>query len=326
MSQEGGRLGLGWLGEPSAREFARIAHEAEAAGFTSVWLAETRFTREAIVAATAVSMATSRIRVGTAAVNVFTRGATLTAITFTALDELAGGRIVLGLGPGSPLVLASQGYGFDRPVLRLREFVAGVRAVWRGEPYSGRFVQVDGVRMEFAGPRPEVPIYLAVTGPRALELAGEVADGVILNAFTSTDYTSRAIERLKVGAARARRSLEGFPILGMVVVAMDVGDGRAREALRPLVANYLTGFPNIARESGLPQADLERYRQVREHDGLEPAASQIPDHVVDALTANGSVEDCRRRIGDYRRAGITEPIVLSTADQLNLAVQRLIGS
>jgi 5,10-methylenetetrahydromethanopterin reductase len=326
MSGERGRLGLGWLGEPAAREFSRIAQDAEAAGFTSVWLAETRFTREAIVAATTVSLATSRIQVGTGAVNVFTRGATLTAITFTALDELTGGRAVLGLGPGSPLVLAAQGYEFDRPVLRLREFVAGVRAVWRGESYSGRFVQVQGVRMDFAGPRPVVPVYLAVTGPRALELAGEVADGVILNAFTSTGYTGRAIERLRAGAARAGRGLDGFPILGFVAVAMDEGDGRGRDALRPLVANYLTGFPNIARESGVPEADLQRYRQIRQREGLESAAREIPDHVVDALTANGSVEDCRRRIGEYRRAGITEPILFSAADQLALVVERLIGS
>jgi 5,10-methylenetetrahydromethanopterin reductase len=320
------RLGIGWLGEPSGRDFAAIARRAEDQGFSSVWLAETRFTREAIVAASAVVMGTRGIQVGTSAVNVFTRGAVLTAITFAALDELAGGRVVLGLGPGSPLVLAAQGYAFERPVTRLREFVAGVRAVWRGEPFTGRSVRIDGVRMEFTPPRAEIPIYLAVTGPRALELAGEVADGVILNAFTSTSYTRRAVERLRAGAAPSGRDLERYPVTGAVVIALDDADCRGRDAVRPLVAMYLTGFPNIARESGLPESELERLREARRLGGLAAAARTIPDDVVDMLTANGSVGDCRRRIAEYREAGMTEPILFTEPAQLERVVQELAGA
>jgi 5,10-methylenetetrahydromethanopterin reductase len=271
-------------------------------------------------------MGTRSIQLGTSAVNVFTRGAVLTAITFAALDELAGGRAVLGIGPGSPLVLAAQGYGFERPVTRLREFVAGVRAVWRGEPFAGRYVRVDGVRMEFTPPRAEIPIYLAVTGPRALELAGEVADGVILNAFTSTGYTRRAVERLRAGAAASGREAEGCPVTGAVVVALDDDAGSGRDAVRPLVATYLTGFPNIARESGLPESELERLREARRLGGLEAAARAIPDEVVDMLTANGSAADCRRRVAEYREAGMTEPILFTAPSQFDRVVRELAGA
>ncbi len=318
-----GRLGLGWLGEPAAREFAEVARQAERGGFSSVWLAETRFTREAIVASTAVALATESIQIGTAAVNVFTRGAALTAITFAALDELTQGRAVLGIGPGSPLVLKPQGFAFDHPVARLREFVAGVRAVWRGESYLGEHVRIDGIRMEFVPPRAEVPIFLAVTGPKALELAGEVADGVILNAFTSSVYTKRAIERLQAGAGRARRTFTRYPVTGAVVVALDEAGRPGRDLVRPLVASYLTGFPNIARESGLPEEELDRYRQVRTVRGLDAAAAEIRDEAVDMLTATGDAEDCRRRIAEYRNAGLEEPILFAASAQIERVIDEL---
>jgi 5,10-methylenetetrahydromethanopterin reductase len=320
------RLGLGWLGDPSGRAFADVARQAEARGFSSVWLAETRFTREAIVAATAVAMCTDRIQVGTAAINVFTRGAALTAITFAALDELAGGRVVLGVGPGSPLVLAPQGYGFDHPGTRLREYVAGIRAVWNGGSFEGRFVNISGVHMEFAPPRRDIPIYLAVTGPKALQLAGEVGDGVILNAFTSTGYTRRAVEHLRTGAARAGRNLDGYPLAGAVVVALDANGLLGRDAVRPLVATYLTGFPNIARESGVSEGELDRFRTARERGGPEAAAELIPDEIVDQLTATGSVDDCRRRLREYRDAGITEPVIFCHPSQYAPVLEGLAGA
>ncbi|TME14375.1 MAG: LLM class flavin-dependent oxidoreductase [Chloroflexi bacterium] len=320
------RLGLGWLGDPSGRAFAEVAQRAEAAGFSSVWLAETRFTRDAIVASSVVAMCTRRIQVGTAAINVFTRGAALTAITFAALDELANGRVVLGIGPGSPLVLAPQGFPFDHPGTRLREFVAGVRAVWRGASFTGRFVQIDGVRLEFAPPRAEIPIHLAVTGPRALELAGEVGDGVVLNAFTSTDYTKRAVEHLHTGAAKAGRELDGYRVGGAVVVAIDADGIKGRDAVRPLVATYLTGFPNIARESGVVEAELERYRRVRASDSLAATAALIPDEIVDRLTANGTIADCRHRLREYRDAGIDEPVIFCDPRQFDLVIEGLSGA
>jgi 5,10-methylenetetrahydromethanopterin reductase len=322
----GERLGLGWLGDVPARQFAAVARRAEERGFTSIWLAETRFTRDAVVASAAVAMSTETIQIGTAAVNVFTRGAALTAITFAHLDELAGGRMVLGVGPGSPLVLAAQGYGFERPVTRLREFVAGVRATWRGEPFRGRYVQVDGAHVEWTPRRPTIPVHLAVTGPRAVELAGEVGDGVVLNAFTSTSYTRRAVDRLAAGAARAGRTLGGYPVGGAVVVALDDERGRGRDAVRPVVATYLTGFPNIARESGVPDAELERYRRARQSGGLAAAAALVPDGVVDALSATGSPADCRRRLREYRDAGLTEPVVFTVPHQLDRVVDELAGA
>ena len=114
-------LGLELPGEPSVPEMTAIAQRAEALGYDSIWLTETRFTRDAITTTAAVAAATRHVRVATAVINPFARGAVLTAVTAATLDEAAGGRFILGLGPGSPTVLARQGLGFERPLERLRE-------------------------------------------------------------------------------------------------------------------------------------------------------------------------------------------------------------
>src|SRR5689334_21372627 len=101
-------IGLELAGTPSVPEMMRLAALAERLGYDSIWLTETRFTRDAVTTAAAVAAATERVRIGTAVVNPYTRGAALTAVTVATLDELAGGRLVAGIGPGSPLILAQQ--------------------------------------------------------------------------------------------------------------------------------------------------------------------------------------------------------------------------
>src|SRR4051812_8603521 len=276
------RLGLAFLGAPAVPEMVRLARRAEDAGFESLWVAETRITRDAVVPMAAIAAATERVRLGTAIMNVYTRSPVVIAITFVGLDELAPGRIVLGLGPGSPLILAPQGHAFVRPLTRLREYVEVLRPLLRGEPvtYRGATVQVDGARIEdllassgeIASEATQLPLYLGVTGPRSLELAGELADGVLLNVCLPTAYVTRARERLAAGAQRRGRSPEGIEVAMMLVVSPDRDALAARDRARRFIALYLSLFPNIARETGLDAPYLDRLRGTFTGEGVEAAA------------------------------------------------------
>src|SRR5579884_1250564 len=113
------RIALGLLGEPAVAGMAKLSARAEDLGYDSIWLTETRFTRDAITTAAVVGLATKSVKVGTGVVNTFTRGAVLTAVTLATLDEITEGRTIFGIGPGSPLVLERQGFEFDRPLIRL---------------------------------------------------------------------------------------------------------------------------------------------------------------------------------------------------------------
>jgi len=313
------KLGLGFLGAPDLRSLVQIGRDAELAGFDSLWHAETRITRDSVTALTALAMTTKRVRLGSAAINVFTRGAALTAITWAALAEAAPGRVVLGVGPGSPDPLSQQGYPFEFPVSRLREFVASVRASWNSPSpvsYEGRFTRLAGLRPEVR-PQDPVPIYLCVTGPRALDCAGEIADGVILNAFMPASYTRRAISRLHAAAGREFNGELGQCLV--VALADTVAEAAAR--VRPILATYLVHFPNLAAETGLDPEFLSRLREQAREGGLEATFPELPDSLIADHSLLGPVGACQERLVAYQEAGLQLPVLFPDPISMDRAIR-----
>lgn len=309
-----------------------LAQRAEAAGFESVWVAETRLTRDAITPVAAIALGTERLRVGTGIVNVYTRNPVLLALTFATLYELAPGRIVMGLGTGSPLVLAPQGVAFKRPLTRLREYCEVIPQLLTGRAvtYHGEAVDLQEARIEDVlargggvGRHCRIPLYLAATGPRAVEYAGEVADGLLLNVCLPTSYVAERRQRLAAAAARAGRDPSTVELAMCIVVSPHEDPQRGRDAARRFIAVYLSLFPNVARETGLDARFVERLRTTFTEAGVDAAAQSIDDEVVDRLTASGSVDDCRRRLEEYRAAGVQLPILSPVDGALELTIDRL---
>jgi 5,10-methylenetetrahydromethanopterin reductase len=314
------RLGLGFLGGPDLRSLVEVGRAAEQAGFDSLWHAETRITRDSVTALTALAMETERVRLGSAAINVFTRGAVLTAITWAALAEAAPGRVVLGIGPGSPDPLAQQGFAFDFPVSRLREYVASIRATWRETvpvSFEGRHTRLSRLTPEVR-PVDPLPIYLCVTGPRALDCAGQIADGVVLNAFMPASYTRRSMTRLD---AAAGGKFEGEVGQCLVVALADtVAEAAAR--VRPILATYLVYFPNLAAETGLDAEFLTSLREKANDGGFD----DLPDSLVSQHALVGPVAECRKRLGAYREAGLELPILFPDPISMDRTVRELAGA
>jgi len=326
------RTGLLFLGAPAVPEMVSLARRAEAAGFESAWVAETRLTRDAITPAAAIALGTERLRVGTGIVNVYTRNPVLLALTFATLDELAPGRIVMGLGAGSPLVLAPQGVRFSRPLTRLREYCEVIPHLLAGESvtYGGECIELNEARIEdvLAGeggvrPRAEIPLYLAATGPRAVDYAATVADGILLNVCLPTTYVRERAKRLAEAARRAQRATSAIEIAMCIVVSPHEDAGTGRDAARRFIALYLSMFPNVARETGLEPGFLERLREAFAAGGVDAAAPCVDDEVVNLLSAAGSVEDCRRALDEYREAGVALPILAPVEGALELTVECL---
>lgn len=326
------RTGLLFLGAPAVPEMVSLARRAEAAGFESAWVAETRLTRDAITPVAALALATERMRIGTGIVNVYTRGPVLLALTFATLDELAPGRIVMGLGAGSPLVLAPQGVAFDRPLTRLREYCEVIPRLLSGEAvsYRGECIELEGARIEDVlardggvGSSARIPLYLAATGPRAVEYAGEVADGVLLNVGLPVSYVRERRGRLMSAARQAGRDPSAIEVAMCIVVSPHADARSGRDAARRFLAVYLSLFPNVARETGLDPESVRRLRETFSDGGVDAAAPLVGDDVVEKLTASGSVEDCRRRLGEYREAGVDLPILAPVDGALELTIDTL---
>ena len=327
-----GRTGLLFLGAPAVPKMVALAQRAEHAGYESAWVAETRLTRDAIAPVAAIAIGTERLRVGTGIVNVYTRNPVLLALTFATLDELAPGRIVMGLGAGSPRVLAPQGVAFDRPLTRLREYCEVIPRLIAGEEvtYHGAVVNLEGARIEDvlardggAGRRAPIPLFVAATGPRSVEYAGEVADGVLLNVCLPASYATERRDRVMAAARRAGRTGGGAEIAMCVVVSPHEDGQVGRDGARRFIAVYLSLFPNVARETGLDEDFVEHLRTVFAACGLDAAAPLVGDDVVNLLSAAGTVEDCRRRLDEYRDAGVQLPVLAPVDGALELTIDVL---
>ena len=182
------------------------AERAEALGYDSVWVAEGHGGDQFAILA-ACALRTRRIRLGTAISSVFVRTAPTIAMAAATVDELSGGRFVLGLGSSHRVQVGPEhGVAYERPLERVRETVAVVRTVLReGEVrHDGETVRIEDFKLWFRPYRGDPPVYLSALFPKMMELTGEIADGVILTRSTLAS-AGAARERLAAGAVRAGR-------------------------------------------------------------------------------------------------------------------------
>lgn len=265
--------------------------------------------RESLTVLTAYAMATERIRLGTGVVPIYTRTPATMAQTAATIDELSGGRLVLGLGVSHRATVEGwHGQSIDRPVAEMREYVEIVRAILRGEdpPPGGKW----HTRFHLAGlePRPQLPIMVASLSPAMLRLAGEIADGAMLWLCTPTYIRDVVVPELRIGRERSGRSLDGFEIVPAVPAALAEDPETAREALRNDLIPYF----------GLPfyRAMLERSgfgEEIAAYDAAagEPEAMRaaISARFIEELAAIGDQDAVRAGIDRYADAGATLPAV-----------------
>ena len=313
----------------SIREGIGYVQRAEAAGFEAVWQAESRLVREATVPMAAFAASTHRIAVGSGVVNTWTRNPGLLAATFVTLDDLAPGRIILGLGAWWDPLARKVGITRRRPLLCMRETVEACRRLFTLEEvtYSGEFVNLDGVRIDVvhgdSAPR-KIPIYIGATGPKMLELSGEIADGVVLNYMVSPQYNDAAMERIKAGAERAGRSIDAVDRPQLVVCSLDKDRSAALDAARLLLTQYLGQQPHIMKASGVDPALIEEINAIVDwpatQEQIEKAASLVPDEVVQLVSASGTPDECRAKVADYIEHGATCPILYPLGEDAELMI------
>jgi 5,10-methylenetetrahydromethanopterin reductase len=305
------------------REGMEHARYAEARGFEAVWQAESRLVREATVPMAAFASVTERIKVGSGVADCWSRNPARLAATFATLDDLAPGRILLGLGAWWDPLARKVGIDRAHPLTVMREVVGAVRALLHNETVTvdGTYVHLDGVELDYVYQErraKDVPIYIGATGMQMMELTGEIADGVVLNYLVSPDYNARAMEHLAAGAARAGRSVDEIDRPQLVVCSVHEDRATALDMARLMVTQYLGQQPHIMKASGVPQSLLDAVGEVltwpATHEQVVAASTLVPDEIVGMLTASGTPDEARARVGDYVRAGCTCPILYPLGD------------
>ena len=311
---------------PEAIEYVRYAEER---GFEAVWQADSRLVRDAVVPMAAFAANTETITIGSGVVDCWTRNPARLASTFSTLDDLAPGRIILGIGAWWEPLASKVGIDRRRPLLAIRETVEACRALLADETvtYHGEFVHLDGVELDYVYQerRPkDVPIYIGATGDRMLELTGEIADGVVLNYLVSPEYNRRAMDRLADGAARAGRSLDDLDRPQLVVCSVAETRAEALDGARMMVTQYLGQQPHIMKASGVPESVLEEIGRVltwpATHDQVEAASKLVPDDIVQMICAAGTADEVREKVARYMADGCTCPILYPLGPDVRLMI------
>ncbi|MGA7704640.1 MAG: LLM class F420-dependent oxidoreductase [Solirubrobacteraceae bacterium] len=319
----------------SSQDQLEIVQEAEKLGYDSVWTAEAYGSDSATVLAWLAGQ-TSKIRLGSGIFQMPGRSPAMTAMTAATIDQLSGGRMILGIGSSGPQVAEGwHGQRFAKQLQRTREYVAVVRKALARErlEFHGETLELplpDGpgkaLKLTIAPVQEHIPVYLAAIGPKNTALAGEIADGWIPTLF-SPEHVSELRPLLQEGADRVGRSLDGFDIAPTVNVFVTDDLKAARDAMRPFIALYVGGmgsrkqnfYNNLVCRYGF-EADAKVIQDLYLEGKREEAMAAIPDALIDMVSLCGPKDVVRERLAIYRDAGVgtlgITPIAFTKDDRL----------
>jgi F420-dependent oxidoreductase-like protein len=319
----------------SSQDQLQIVQEAEKLGYDSVWAAEAYGSDTATVLAWLAGQ-TSTIRLGAGIFQMPARSAAMTAMTAATIDQLSGGRMIVGIGSSGPQVAEGwHGQRFARQLQRTREYVMVVRMALARErvEFKGETLELplpDGpgkaLKLTISTVQERIPVYLAAIGPKNTALAGEIADGWIPTLF-SPEHVSELRPLLQEGADRAGRSLDGFDIAPTVNVFVTDDIEAARNAMRPFIALYVGGmgsrkqnfYNNLVCRYGF-ENEAKVIQDLYLEGKREEAMAAIPDELIDTVSLCGPLEVVRERIAVYRDAGVgtlgITPVAFTKDDRL----------
>jgi 5,10-methylenetetrahydromethanopterin reductase len=291
------------------------ARAAETAGLNAVWFAENPFARGILPAAAACAVTTTTLQIGAGVFNPFNRHPSLIAMEIGALDELAAGRVRLGIGSGIGSAVERMGLNYAKPLAAVAEAVAIVRALLRGETVTtaGKVFSVDRIRLDYA-PRADIAIFMAARGDASLKLAGEIADGLLLSNMCAPQFVARAVATMRDAARAAGRAIVPGAVRYM---PCSVGPDResavraAKRAIGEMVPVYWALGERLpaaktALMEGSAIAAAEFAAAAQRLRAGEDAAAVLDDHFVAAFAIAGTAEDCGAQLAACAEAGVTE--------------------
>jgi 5,10-methylenetetrahydromethanopterin reductase len=303
------RLGLRLREERlPVRQVVELARLAEACGYESLWVPEGSG-KDAFSQLTAHALATRTIQLATGIVTIYPRSPSVLAMTAATLDHISGGRAILGLGIGhKELLETGHGVVFERPVGRMREYVALARAIFQGRPLPPvRYAPVTGFELDFVPERAVLPIYVAALASQMCQLAGEVADGVLLN-WATPEYVREAVEGVRKGAQRAGRDPGRVDVACYIRAVVGEGPAVARAvALETMRYVALDFYRRMFDRSGFGRETAAVMTALP--DGIEAAAARVSDRMLEAVALSGEPDSWRRRLAAYRALGVALPVI-----------------
>ncbi|HUF42402.1 MAG TPA: LLM class flavin-dependent oxidoreductase [Verrucomicrobiae bacterium] len=317
---------LGYGKFTNVREMAQVMKQAEERGFEMAFFSETiELMRDSVSSLAAIGLATKKLQMGTTQI-VRLRGPVVMAQTLATIDELTGGRLTLA--PGACTKSHARVHALPvevgaTPSEVLREYIESMRLLLSGEKvsYHGKFVNFDSVGLGWKPVRTDIPFYVPATATVGLRLAGEIGDGVILNAVCSPEYTVNALRIIRESAEKAGRDFSKFFVAQIINCSIEDDHKTALDAVRwevatkldPVQISFIAGPKMRVGEPYIHKEDIPLFEKAHAEGGMEGLIKAIPDSYVEGMTASGTPEEVKKRVQQYRDAGVQVPLLRPAA-------------
>jgi len=320
------KFGIEFVPSDPALKIAYYAKLSEQQGFDYVWITDHYNNRDVYSTLTVLALNTNSIKIGTGVTNSYTRNPAITASSIASIAEISGGRAVLGLGPGDKATFDAMGIAWEKPLATTKETIQAIRSF-----HSGQKVSMDGEMVKFAGAKlafnaGKIPIYMGAQGPKMLELAGEVSDGVLINASHPKDFEV-AVEQIKKGAAKAGRDPNEVDVTAYACFSIDKDPVKAVNAAKVVVAFIVAGSPDLVLERhGIPvEAKSQIGASIAKGDFGALMGGLVTPQMIEAFAICGTPEDCMKRIKDLEAIGVTQIVAGSPIGPDKEKAIKLIG-
>lgn len=315
------RIGFatGYSPEIGVKEMAGWMREADERKYDIAFFSETiELMRDSVSTIAGYAFSTRNITLGSTQV-VRLRSPVVMALTLGTLDELSNGRMILALGACTASHALRHALEPVDPALSLREYVEVIRELLTGGEvtYHGKTIAIENVRLSWKPIRSKVPLWIAATSRTGLRIAGEIGDGVLLNANASADYSRNAIGIIREAAEKAGRDFSQFEIAQVIVTSVSDNHDEAVNAVRWEVATKFdpVQLPFNARprmrvgEPYIKEEDLPKFEEAYKKGGKEGLMRAVPKSYLEGLTASGTPDEVKNRIEEYRKAGVKLPMI-----------------
>jgi len=289
------------------QHFVDLVRTAERCGYDDAWSFES-FSTEAFAPLAAAAMLAPNLRLGTAIVPVFTRPPGLIAMSAATVQQLSGGRLILGLGTSTPVIVQQwMGVPFEHPLTRVRETVAAIRSAFSRDKVTvnGKTVQINGFRMNVTLDQPP-PIYLGAQGEKMLRLVGEIGDGLITNFITPATLPPMIAHVREGQRAAGKDTSAPLDVVCRIFVGVDDDSDALRADLRRHLTAYMTvpQYNNFFREIGF-EHEATTAAEAWNAGDRKAALAAVPDRMLEEIYVFGTLDHCRARLAEYAKAGVT---------------------
>ncbi len=321
------KFGIEFVPKEAYWKISAYAILAENNGFSNLWITDHFGNRNVYVTLAAAAIFTNKITFGTGVTNPWMINPVITAQAIASLDELAPGRVVLGIGAGDKTTLEAVGMEMGKPLAAVKETIDIFRDLMSGESvaYQGTVFKTAGAKFNFK-PKNKIPVYVGAQGPKMLEMAGKVGDGVLINASHPSDI-EYAVKMANEGMKQAGKTASDVDIAAYTSFSVNEDMKKAIKAATPVVAFIVAGSPPpVLEKHGINLAKADEIRAALKVGDFGKALGAVTPEMINAFSICGTPDMCIEKIAELKKIGISQFVVGSPVGPNVKAAIDLIGA